>query len=154
LLHAAGIDPASPQGQQALRANIEKQNYLAPIEEREGSVERDARTNAVIGVNPKTTTGGVNLYDPQGQFTGQAIAPGAAQAIEQSEKAATLGQTAGKYSILPTAGGGNTVVGGPINQGTPQGSQPPGIAQPSGLQAPRVGGSARNSPPVPPGWES
>jgi hypothetical protein len=135
LVQAAGVtDPA--QRQAIIQRNVEKQNYIAPIEEREGSIERDPLSNAVIGVNPKTTTGGVNLYDSQGRYSGQALAPGAAQAIEASEKAATLGQTEGKYNILPNQGGGTTVVGGP------QGSNPA-----SGMRAPQVGGSFRGAAP-------
>lgn len=148
MLTAAHIDPASAEGQQALRANIAKSNYIAPLEEREGSVERDPRTNAVIGVNPKTDTGGVNLYDSQGRYSGQSLAPGAAEAIRGSEQAAALGKTQGQFNILPNAGGGSTVIppGGAIPGGAPQGAQAPRVAPPAG---------ARPAPtPLPGAWGS
>lgn len=137
MLRAAGIDPASPLGQQVLQQAMAKANYVTPIEQRANSIERDPFSNAVIGVNPATPTGGVNLYDRAGNLTGQGLAPGAAATIEASEKAAQLGKTAGQYNVLPTAGGGSAVVGGP------QGAAPSAAG---GLQAPRVGQPAGIQP--------
>lgn len=101
MLRAAGIDPASPLGHQILQQTVAKANYLAPIEQRPGAVERDPLTNAVIGQNPSAPTGGVNFYDKSGNLTGQGLAPGAASAIAGSSAA----DTAGKVSQTPLEAG-------------------------------------------------
>jgi hypothetical protein len=101
ILRAAGIDPTSGLGRQILQQTVAKQNYIAPIEQRPGAVERDPLTNAVIGQNPSAPTGGVNFYDKGGNLTGQGLAPGAASAISASSAA----DTAGKVSQTPLEAG-------------------------------------------------
>lgn len=101
MLRAAGIDPGSPLGHQILQQTVAKANYLAPIEQRPGAIERDPLTNAVIGQNPSAPTGGVNFYDKGGNLTGQGLAPGAASAISGSSAA----DTAGKISQTPLEAG-------------------------------------------------
>lgn len=96
-LRSAGIDPNGPQGQAIQQATVKKGAYIPPIEQREGSIERDPLTNAVIGENPKMPVGGVNFYDPRGNLTGSGLSPGSAGAISQSEAAST----AGKVSQTP-----------------------------------------------------
>lgn len=146
MLRAAGIDPASPQGQQALIQNVNKQNYIAPVQAREGStlVGPDGKPTFY---NPKVAAGALPQFGANGMPTGVTEIPGAAAAAEDAAKATELGQTAGKYSILPTGGGGSTVVGGPINQGAP-GARPSAFGRP----APRVGQSS-SQPPPPAGLE-
>lgn len=100
-LRAAGIDPASGLGRQILQQTVAKQNYIAPIEQRANSVERDPLTNAVIGLNPDAAPGATNLYNPQGQLTGQAPVPGGMAAIAQSNAA----KTAGAVSQTPLEAG-------------------------------------------------
>lgn len=148
MLRAAGIDPSSAEGQTALQGAVSKANYIAPIEEREGSIERDARSNAVIGVNPKTDTGVINLYDNQGRYQGQSLAPGAAEAIRGSEQAAQTGKTQGQYNVLPNAGGGSTVI---PPGGTPSASAVSSTS--SGRQAPKVGQPSTSLAGTPAGWE-
>ena len=94
MLRAAGIDPNSPQGQAALQQAVGKANYIAPIEQRPGAIERNPLTNAVIGQNPAAPQGAVNFYDPQGNLTGQGMVPGATSAIAQSAGASTGGKEA------------------------------------------------------------
>lgn len=90
-LQAAGINPNSPQGQSIIVRTVQKGAYIPPIEQREGSVERDPLSNAVIGENPKLPQGGVNFYDSRGNLTGSGMSPGAAGAISQSTAASTAG---------------------------------------------------------------
>lgn len=107
-LTAAGIDPTSSQGRALIGRTLEKGAYIAPIEQREGSVERDPLTNAVIGQNPKTPVGGVNFYDPTGNLTGAGLVPGATSMISQSSGADTAGKVANTPIPIPTRGGGST----------------------------------------------
>lgn len=100
-MRAAGIDPGSSLGRQIMQQAIAKQNYIAPIEQRPGAVERDPVTNAVIGQNPTAPQGAVNFYDKAGNLTGQGLAPGATGAIAASNAAAT----AGKVSQTPIEAG-------------------------------------------------
>lgn len=100
-MRAAGIDPASGLGRQIMQQAVAKANYIAPIEERPGSVERDPLSNAVIGQNPVAPEGAVNFYDPAGKLTGQGLVPGANRAIADSNAAAT----AGKVSQTPLEAG-------------------------------------------------
>ncbi len=100
MLNAAGItDPGLRR--QIMQQAVGKANYIAPIEQRPGAVERDPLTNAVIGQNPSAPTGGVNFYDKAGNLTGQGLAPGAAGAIAGSSAA----DTAGKVSQTPLEAG-------------------------------------------------
>jgi len=101
MLRAAGIDPNSALGHQILQQTVGKANYIAPIEQRPGAIERDPLTNAVIGQNPSAPTGGVNFYDKGGNLTGQGLAPGAAATISGSSAA----ETAGKVSQTPLEAG-------------------------------------------------
>lgn len=102
-MRAAGIDPGSALGRQIMQQAVAKQNYIAPIEQRPGAVERDPITNQVIGQNPTAPQGAVNFYDNAGNLTGQGLAPGATAAIAGSNAAAT----AGKVSQTPLEAGVN-----------------------------------------------
>jgi hypothetical protein len=146
MLQAAGIDANSPYGRQALERAVEKANYIAPIEQRQGSVERDPYTNAVIGLNPTNPVGGINLYDRQGNLTGTALAPGAAATIAQSSGAETAGKVANTPLTVKTEGGGETLrypgqvagLGPPPGAGTtPQGATRP--VAPAPARAPQTG---------------
>lgn len=96
MLNAAGItDPGLRR--QIMQQAVGKANYIAPIEQRPGAIERDPLTNAVIGQNPSAPMGGVNFYDKAGNLTGQGLAPGAANAAA----AASAADTAGKISQTP-----------------------------------------------------
>ena len=130
MLRAAGVGENSPQGQQALLRAVAKANYIAPVEQRVDSVERDPNTNAVIGVNPQTPMGGINLYDQQGRFSGQSLAPGAAAAIEASQQAEAKGRTLGSPVQVPQKSGGAVPMLGANypgfqNPGAPGAAPPP-----------------------------
>jgi len=112
-LRAAGIDPNSAIGRQIAQRSLAKANYVAPVEQRPGAVERDPFTNEVIGQNPSLPQGAVNTYDNQGRLAGSGMVPGAAEAIAQSTGASTAGKVSNEYTTLPTQGGGSAVVGGP-----------------------------------------
>jgi hypothetical protein len=100
MLNAAGIqDPGLRR--QIMQQAVGKANYIAPIEQRPGAIERDPLTNAVIGQNPSAPTGAVNFYDKGGNLTGQGMAPGASSAISASSAA----DTAGKVSQTPLEAG-------------------------------------------------
>lgn len=143
LLRLNNIQPGSPEYQSAMTQALAKANYLAPNEEREGSVMRDALTHQVIGQNPKTPMGGINFYDAQGNLTGQGMTPGAVKAIADSEGAATAGKVLNTPAVVPNAGGGSTygfpsdILGktAPVLRDQSQ-AQP--AANPS-IQAPKVG---------------
>jgi hypothetical protein len=153
-LRAANIDPNSPQGRAMILQTVQKGAYIPPIEQREGSVERDAHTNAVIGVNPKSPVGGVNFYDAQGNLTGSGMSPGAKEAIATSEGAATAGKVANTYNVVPTKGGGSAVLGGPhtgLTQPVPQAGTGAPVSKnapsgPPGATAPAASGPWANVP--------
>lgn len=150
-MRAAGIDPASGLGRQIMQQAVAKANYIAPIEQRPGAIERDPITNAVIGQNPSAPTGAVNFYDARGNLTGQGMAPGAASAISASSAA----DTAGKVSQTPLeagvdAGGRKVyefptppaVAGKPGTSGTTGGGQ---TASAATLQSQKSGAEAGQS---------
>jgi hypothetical protein len=112
-IRAAGIDPDSPLGRQLAQGRLAKSNYVAPIEQRPGAIERDPFSNQVIGQNPSLPQGAVNTYDREGKLSGSAMSPGATEAIAQAAGAQTAGKVANEYTTLPTASGGSAVVGGP-----------------------------------------
>jgi hypothetical protein len=82
---AAGIDPKSPQGQQILQGNIDKTNYVAPPNVREGATVLDWRTNKPI-FNAPNKEGFQYKYDVNGNATAAPV-PGAAAAIGAAEEA-------------------------------------------------------------------
>lgn len=149
-LAAAGIAPNSPQGQAIIARTVQKGAYIAPIEQREGSVERDPLTNSVIGENPKLPQGGVNFYDPKGNLTGSGMSPGAAGAISQSTAASTAGTVSQTPQKIGVDAQGRDVFVYPTppalaGQGgkAPTGTQPQGqTASEATLEAQKKGGEA------------
>lgn len=144
-LRAAGIDPNSSLGRQIAQRSLAKTNYVAPVEQRPGAVERDPFSNEVIGQNPSLPQGAANIYDKSGQLAGSGMVPGAAEAIAQSTGASTAGKVANEYTTLPTQGGGSTVVGGP-HTGLPPAQQKSYFHTPTALP----NSSAPQSPAVDP----
>jgi len=140
-LRGAGIDPNSPEGQAAFAQSIKKENYIAPLDLREGGMAFDPITRQPVGYNPKLPVGSQPVMGANGLPTGVQQLPGAAGAIEAAQEAESLGKTRGQYNVLPTGGGGSTVI-------------PPGGGA-IGRPAPRVGqpSAAPASAPAPPGFE-
>lgn len=104
-LMAAGVQPGTPEYQAAMAKLALKAGYIAPVEQREGSVERDPITNQVIGLNPKLPQGSVPIYNNSGQLQGAGMAPGAAQAIQQANQSEALGKTLGSVQNVTNASG-------------------------------------------------
>jgi len=136
LLRAAGIDPASQQGQQALQANIQKQNFIPNENLRQGTASWNPVTHQFEAYNPNTAPGSVPTFQG-GMPTGVAQLPGA----EAAETAAAAGKAAGTVSQTPLKLGvdaqGRDVYEFP---------KPPALGQEAaaasprtGLQAPKVG---------------
>jgi hypothetical protein len=169
-LRAANIDPGSPQGQAALKASIDKANYIAPVAGRPGAsltgsdgVTRYNLPAPQPGAMWATRPDGTLIYNQAGQP--YQIGIGGADAAARGMAAATAGGKA-QYQVQQvweqSANGGR---GGFVNQtvanvsdaasggGSGYGSQPPPIPTlPGGLGGgPSQGGSAVPLPsgPVP-----
>lgn len=137
IARAAGAN--DQQIQSIMQANIAKQNYIAPIEEREGSVERNPLNNAVIGENPKTPLGAANTYNAQGQLTGQQMTPGSQNAIAQSAAASTAGSVSQTPQKIGVDKDGRDVFVYP---------KPPAMANSGGAQAPKVASPSSSAAPA------
>jgi len=79
---------------------VGKANYIAPIEQRPGAIERDPLTNAVIGQNPSAPTGGVNFYDKGGNLTVRAW-----HGSGRDHSGSSAAETAGKSIQTPLEAG-------------------------------------------------
>ena len=101
LMSAAGIDPASPLGRQIVQNTIAKQNYVAPVNARPGSILRDAfNPSQVVAFNPHVPDGATPLFDAGGNVVAYNPIPGA-QGIMGANAAAVEG---GKGTQLPYSG--------------------------------------------------
>lgn len=137
IARAAGAN--DQQLQSIMQANVRKQNYVAPVGEREGQIDRDPFTNAVIGENPKTPLGGVNTYNAQGQLTGQEMTPGSQNAIAQSAAASTAGSVSQTPQKIGVDKDGRDVFVYP---------KPPAMANSGGAQAPKVASPSSSAAPA------
>ena len=100
-LRAAGIDPDSSLGKQFLQQNLAKQNYIAPVNARPGTILRDPLDpSKIIAYNPHIPDGGMPQFDGRGNVTGISALPGAAN-VTQGMAAASA---SGKNSVEPMAG--------------------------------------------------
>lgn len=91
MLRAAGIDPASPLGQQVLQQAMAKANYVPPTDVRPGGTVIDPFTRQPVFSAPQ---GGVQTqYGPDGQPT-QSVVPGAPGAQAAIAGATTAAQSA------------------------------------------------------------
>jgi hypothetical protein len=130
LLIARGIDPNSPQGQQLMQQQIDKQNNIPPISGRPGAPLFSAVDGHIISMAPQNIPGG-NPVIQNGQFTGSYTqAPGAAQ-IEQNMTAAhATGQAAGETVQVynPSTGQMDMVPKSTVLKGGFSATPPPGFA--------------------------
>lgn len=92
MMAQAGIDPHSSLGRQILQQSIAKQNYVAPIEGRGGTTQRDPFTNQVTGYNATPIEGAVPTYGADGMPTGYQQIPGGAGAIASRASAEAGGK--------------------------------------------------------------
>ena len=106
-LRAAGIDPGSPLAQQIAQTNIAKENYIAPINAREGSTILDPfNPSRPLFEAPKE---GVGLqYTPQGPVAYEV--PGYRQARAGITGAETGAKELNTPRVLPTPSGGSQFV--------------------------------------------
>lgn len=143
----------------ALLASINKQNYIAPLDGRPGTVVRDPMNpSRVLAVNPQNIEGANPVIGPDGQWTGgYASAPGAAGAIGAVAAAKARGGATGdlvqrfnpqsqqmewvpKATMLP--GGGLTGMFDGRGGGASGGQAGAGNAAAPPLGAPQAGGQA------------
>lgn len=130
-LRQAGIDPNSPRGQQLMQENIAKQNYVAPVNARPGSIIRDPfNPSKVLAFNPHIPEGGMPQFDGSGNVTGIAPLAGAAGVAETMSRAGAAGKAAVKpvtgydangqpvfTNELDAATGGSSWTGGTLSPG-------------------------------------
>lgn len=100
-LRQAGIDPESALGHQIMQQNIAKQNYIAPVNARPGSIIRDPNDpSKVLAFNPTLPEGGTPQFDAQGNVTSISPIPGVSQIVQGLAQA----KNAGANSVEPMAG--------------------------------------------------
>jgi hypothetical protein len=98
LLQQSGIDPNSPLGRQLMQAQVAKQNYVAPLNARPGSILRDPNDpSKIIAFNPHIPDGGMPQFDANGNVSQINALPGAAAITQQMSQAGA----AGKASVKP-----------------------------------------------------
>lgn len=68
-----------------------KENYIAPVNARPGSILRDPITNMPMAFNPHVPDGFTPSFDNRGNVTGMSQIPGALAAIGGVEQAKTMG---------------------------------------------------------------
>jgi hypothetical protein len=93
----SGIAQGSPLFNQLMQANVAKQNYVAPVNTRPGSIIRDPFTQKPIAYNPHIPDGGTPLFDASGNVVGVNALPGATDVTEGMARATA----AGKNSVEP-----------------------------------------------------
>lgn len=97
MMDLAGITDPGMRNQLA-QANLSKQNYVAPLNARPGSIIRDPNDpNKILAFNPHIPDGGAPVFDANGNVTSIAPIQGSAD-IMRSTAAATA---AGKNSAEP-----------------------------------------------------
>jgi hypothetical protein len=136
-MRAAGIDPNSAEGKAYLLANLNKTNYIAPVNARPGAIMRDPLTNKPIAFNPHIPEGGTPLFDASGNVVGVRPLDGVTGVVSGIAAA----KAGGEGSVLPYSGvdlQGNPLpvtnrtaaaTQGPANAGFPAGTKTPGSGQ-------------------------
>lgn len=95
-LRAAGIDPASPEGRQALLQAVTKANFIPNENLRQGTASWNPVTKQFEAYNPNTAPGSIPTFSG-GMPTGVTQLPGG----EEAEAAASAGKKAGEVSQTP-----------------------------------------------------
>lgn len=107
---AAGIDPSSAQGQQMLRDNLAKTNYMAPINMREGATALDPRTLKPL-FNAPNKEGIQYSFDDRG-VPSAGVVQGFPDALAQFESAKKQGvnrETLAPKDLMPTMRNGQVI---------------------------------------------
>jgi hypothetical protein len=137
LLRASGVDPSSSLGQQIIQSQIAKQNYVAPIEGKPGTIARDPFSGQPKFFSPSLPEGSEPLFDASGKVVGVRTIDGVVKAVGDIAKA----KAAGEGSVLPYSGvdaNGNPLpvtnrtaaaTQGVPNAGFPAGTRVPGSGQ-------------------------
>lgn len=134
MMEQAGIDPNSPLGHQIMQQNLAKQNYIPPVQVRQGSVALGSDGKPVF-YNPQMEKGMVPNFSADGTPTSASVLPGFAEgnaAIESLEKGAVanvqshygltqrFNSQTGQMESVPVSGVLNNFYG--KGQGTPTGA--------------------------------
>ncbi len=141
-LRAAGIDPTSPQGQDAQRAIIAKAGTNVQ-DVRPGSTLYDVNQRNPLFTGPDN---GINQTWANGQPS-QAPVPGAIPSIEAVQKAKTTGTQTATPIKLGTDENGKDIYGYPTapGAGAPNATAPGSTASPASVQAQKSGAEAGQS---------
>jgi hypothetical protein len=145
MLTAAGIDPASEQGRAMIQQNIGKQNYIAPVNARPGSILRDPMTNRPVAFNPHVPDGSTPSFDASGNVIGLRPLAGAYQAISNAENAKGMGQAEATPTVAYDASG-NPVFSTKATDVRRAGGGLPGAPAPEMPPQPGVNGNFRGDP--------
>jgi hypothetical protein len=101
LLSASGVDPSSPLGRQLIQSNIAKQNYVAPVNARPGSIIRDPMDpSKVLAFNPHVPEGSTPQFDANGNVVAYQPLGNAEQALAMPERARKTGANQVTPSIV------------------------------------------------------
>lgn len=123
--------------QYVTRAGV-KANYMAPVEQRSNSIERDPVTNQVIGMNPALPNGAMPQFDQSGNFAGAAKIPGATDIAGAMTGAETAAKVANTPMMVPMGAG---------TEAPRYPSQIPGLGGPPGAQQPATAPGAPGAVP-------
>jgi hypothetical protein len=139
-LISQGVQPGTPQWNQAMQGNIAKTNYIAPVNARPGSIIRDPlNPQNVLAFNPHIPEGGVPQFDGSGNVSSIAPLPGATAVMQAGARAAE----AGKGDVTPFSGVDATGAPLPVTNRTAAATQgqpvmpagaPPTITNPGNLR--------------------
>jgi hypothetical protein len=91
-LRAAGIEPGSAIGRQLIQQNLFKQNYVAPVNARPGSILRDPGSNMPVAFNPHVPEGTSPVFDAGGNVSSFQPIGNAEAAIGLGERARAFGK--------------------------------------------------------------
>jgi hypothetical protein len=101
MLMAAGIDPNSPIGRSMIQGNLAKQNYVAPVNARPGSILRDPfDPSKVVAFNPHVPEGTMPRFDANGNVIEYQPIGNAEAAIGLGERAKTFGKAQATPSVV------------------------------------------------------
>lgn len=105
MLAAANIDPKSSLGQQYVQAWLAKQNYIAPVNARPGSILRDPNTNKPVAFNPHIPDGSAPMFDASGNVTSIVPINNAYPAMANARAATEWGSAETSTSVSYDAAG-------------------------------------------------
>jgi hypothetical protein len=100
-LISQGVQPGTPQWNQAMQGNIAKTNYIAPVNARPGSIIRDPlNPQNVLAFNPHVPEGSTPQFDQNGNVVAYQPLGNAEQALALPERARKTGSNQVTPSIV------------------------------------------------------